>query len=87
MRRMQGAAFRRRRAVALLEIMSARRPCKGATVSDVVLAAWLGGAACYVGVLLTGSRPRLPLLGIASCAVVWPVCIAVAALFESEDDS
>jgi hypothetical protein len=53
-------------------------------VSDVVLAAWLGGAACYVGVLLAGSRPRMPLLSIAACAVVWPVCIAIAAMSEAD---
>ena len=56
----------------------------GAVVSDVVLAAWLGGAACYVGVLLAGSRPRMPLLSIAACAVVWPVCIAIAAMSEAD---
>jgi hypothetical protein len=47
---------------------------------SLLLGAWLGGAACYVGVLLTPSRSRPPmaLLGVVCMSLIWPVSIVLA---------
>jgi hypothetical protein len=47
-------------------------------VVDLVLAAWLGGAACYVGVLSTPTPTRLPWFGLLILALMWPASIALA---------
>lgn len=48
---------------------------------SLALAAYLGGVACYTGVLLTGwsSSPRLPPLGVVVLALLWPLSIAMCA--------
>lgn len=46
-----------------------------------VLAAWLGGVACYAGVLLTprpAPVPRLPAWYVACLSLGWPFAIVLA---------
>lgn len=47
-------------------------------MADLLLAAWLGGVWCYIGLLLTPTPSRLPLLTVVCLAVVWPLSIALA---------
>jgi hypothetical protein len=45
---------------------------------SVALAAYLGGAVCYAGVLLTPRPPRIGWLGVLFLALVWPASIVLA---------
>lgn len=46
--------------------------------ADLVLGAWLGGVACYLGILTTPTRTHLPLLPLLALALFWPAAIALA---------
>ena len=46
--------------------------------AELLLAAYLGGAVCYAGVLLTPSRTRVPVAWALLLALVWPASIVLA---------
>jgi hypothetical protein len=45
---------------------------------SLLAAGYLGGAACYCGVLLAPLGPRLPVWYVAVLALVWPAAVVLA---------
>lgn len=47
-------------------------------MADLLLGVWLGGATCYLGMMLVPTATRLPLGPLVCLALMWPAALVLA---------